>query len=158
MGYGVILSHGRKIEYVASGVLNFEKEDNFFLKIGLIFESTRDIITKFQPDEISIESLIYVKSVTSLSKLAQARGAAIAGIISADKKRIVEYSPNLIKSAVTGHGHSSKEEIQKTLGMILKVNSFKTHDESDALAIAICHHFCKNSRAISGQSSKIGFA
>jgi crossover junction endodeoxyribonuclease RuvC len=54
-------------------------------------------------------------------------------------QKIFEYSPNLVKSTVTGHGHADKEGVQKVLGQLLGLKDFKTHDESDAVAIALCH-------------------
>lgn len=54
-------------------------------------------------------------------------------------QKIYEYSPNLVKATVTGHGHADKEGIQKVLKQYLGVTEFRTHDESDALAIALCH-------------------
>ena len=53
--------------------------------------------------------------------------------------KIYEYSPNLVKQTVTGHGHADKEGIQKVLMRIFGIKKFKTHDESDAVAIALCH-------------------
>ena len=54
-------------------------------------------------------------------------------------EKIFEYSPNLVKQTVTGHGHADKEGIQKFLKQYLGISEFKTHDESDAVAIALCH-------------------
>ena len=44
-----------------------------------------------------------------------------------------------MKSTVAGHGHADKEGIQKVLLQYLGLTNFKTHDESDAVAIALCH-------------------
>ena len=54
-------------------------------------------------------------------------------------EKIFEYSPNLVKQTVTGHGHADKEGIQKFIQQLLGISNFKTHDESDAVAIALCH-------------------
>jgi len=40
---------------------------------------------------------------------------------------------------VTGHGHASKEAVDKALSMMFGKITFKTADESDALAIAVTH-------------------
>src|SRR5690606_28092073 len=93
---------------------------------------------------VSIESLIYVKSVDALSKLAQARGAMIAAFSRTHVGKIYEYSPNTIKSSVTGHGHADKDAVDKAMNMMFGKMSFKTSDESDALAIAVCHAFNRN--------------
>jgi crossover junction endodeoxyribonuclease RuvC len=138
-GWALIEVEGRKIRYLTSGVLRFDKVDNFLDRIILIFNSCQKLKNEFNPDEISIESLIYVKSVDALSKLAQARGAMIAAFSNEHAKNIFEYSPNLIKVAVTGHGHASKEAVDKTLSMMFGKIDFNTSDESDALAISVCH-------------------
>jgi crossover junction endodeoxyribonuclease RuvC len=63
----------------------------------------------------------------------------ISVLIEKYKGKIFEYSPNLVKSSTTGHGHASKESIQKFLSIHLGVKEFEKDDESDALAIAVCH-------------------
>lgn len=135
-GYGLIEVNGRKIRYLDSGILKFDHINSFIDRLQIIYEETANLVEKYNPDEVALESLIYVKSVTSLAKLAQARGAMVAAL---KDKKCVEYSPNLIKSTVSGHGHASKEAIEKILKLTLGDIKIKRHDESDALAIALCH-------------------
>jgi len=145
-GFGVIETAGKKFKYIDSGLLKYNCKTDFINRLGDIYESCGDILQKYSPDCISVESLIYVKSPTALMKLAQARGAMIAAFSITHKEKIFEYSPNLIKSTVSGHGHATKEGIQKILTMILGIQGFCGHDESDALAIALCHAFLINSK------------
>ena len=148
-GWALIEVEGRKLSYVASGVLHFEKIDEFLDRLAVIHTSIKNLVEEYAPTEVALESLIYVKSIPALSKLAQARGAMIAGLSEKYQGKIFEYSPNLIKSTVTGHGHAAKEGVEKSLRMIFGKLEFKTHDESDALAIAVCHALNR------GQSTKI---
>ncbi len=143
-GYALIDVQGKKISYLSSGVLKYDHVDEFIDRLGMIYLSCSELLTKFQPDEISIEALIYVKSVDALSKLAQARGAMIAAFSQIKCGKIFEYSPNTIKSAVTGHGHADKESVEKAMSMMFGKMTFKTSDESDALAIAVCHALNRN--------------
>lgn len=138
-GYALIEVQGKKMSYIASGVLRYDQIDEFIDRLGTIYKTCEDIVEKFQPGEVAIESLIYVKSVEALSKLAQARGAMIAAFSRSLRGNIFEYSPNSIKSSVTGHGHADKESVDKALKMMFGQITFKTADESDALAIAVCH-------------------
>ncbi len=144
-GFAVIDCVGKKLSLHSSGILIFHKIPKFINRLGHIHKSCLDLIDDFSPDEVAFESLIYVKSVSALSKLAQARGAMISAF-SHYENRIFEYSPNLIKSAVTGYGHSTKESVAKSINLILGNQDFKSHDESDAIAIAICH--CLNRREV----------
>jgi crossover junction endodeoxyribonuclease RuvC len=138
-GYALIEVQGRKMSYITSGALKYDHVDEFIDRLGLIYQSCEEILKKHQPDEVSVEALIYVKSVEALSKLAQARGAMIAAFSHTHSGKIFEYAPNLVKVSVTGHGHASKEAVDKALGMMFGKINFKTADESDALAIAVCH-------------------
>jgi crossover junction endodeoxyribonuclease RuvC len=145
-GFGLVKIEKKRIEYIDSGVMRYDKIDQFMDRLGVIYQSCRELAVKYQPHEVALESLIYTKSVTSLAKLAQARGAMIAAFMETHRQKVYEYSPNLIKSTVSGHGHASKESMVKALNMIFKSNiDFATHDESDALAIAICHALNLNS-------------
>jgi len=145
-GFACIKIDGKKISYLASGAMKFDTVDDFNQKIRVIYECCEDLVQKYSPDEISMESLVYVKNPKSLMKLAQARGAMLAAISKQCAGKIYEYSPNLVKSSVVGHGHATKEAVQKGLELMFGKLSFKSDDESDALAIAVCHAF--NRRAL----------
>lgn len=138
-GYALLQKEGRKITYLASGILKFDGKVEFLHRVKDIFVQTEKLLATYSPDEIALESLIYVKSPDALMKLAQSRGTMLAALTRDYHQKIFEYSPNLVKSTVTGHGHADKEGIQKFLKQYLGIHEFKTHDESDACAIALCH-------------------
>lgn len=138
-GYALLQKEGRKIHYVTSGILKFNGQIEFLHRIKSIYDQTLELIEKHQPDEVALESLIFVKSPDALIKLAQSRGTMLAAISQKYHEKIFEYSPNLVKSTVAGHGHADKEGIQKVLLQYFGLTNFKTHDESDAVAIALCH-------------------
>lgn len=160
-GFGLIELKGRKLNYLESGVLNYDCKKDFLDRLGNIYSSCEELVKIYKPDEIALESLIYVKSVSALAKLAQARGAMAAAFMKTHTEKVFEYSPNLVKSTVTGHGHADKESVDKALMMMFKnqlTRRFKTHDESDAVAIAICHSLLRgqNSKKTTGNYLKGG--
>ena len=138
-GYAVIEVQGKNMTYLESGVLKYDHIENFIDRLGYIYQSCEELMIKHKPDQVAFESLIYTKSVTALAKLAQARGAMVAALSISKPGTIFEYSPNLIKQSVSGHGHADKTAIMKALHLIFGPVDFKTHDESDALAVAVCH-------------------
>lgn len=138
-GYAFIELKNGKFTHIKSGVLNFGHEQFFLDRINLISDGILKILDEQPVDAISMESLIYVKSPTALIKLAQTRGVILSEISKKYPGKIFEYSPNLIKSVAVGHGHADKKSIQKFLSMILGISAFSTSDESDAMAIALCH-------------------
>jgi crossover junction endodeoxyribonuclease RuvC len=55
---------------------------------------------------------------------------------------IVEYAPKKVKQSVTGNGNASKEQVAKMLMTLLVIKELpKLLDATDALAVALCHHY-----------------
>ena len=122
-----------------SGIIKPELGDDFFSRLPSIYTSFQEVIDTHRIDCVAIESLIHVKNVVSLSKLAQARGAMLS-CVAKDGAKVYEYSPNKVKSSVAGYGHADKAMIHLSIERILRTKiKCASHDESDALAIAITH-------------------
>lgn len=153
-GYALLEKQGRKICYLESGILKFNAKDEFLHRVKEIYQQTLALVERLNPDEIALESLIFVKSPTALMKLAQSRGTMLAALTQKYHEKIYEYSPNLVKQTVTGHGHANKEGVQKILEQQLGIKDFKTHDESDAVAIALCHILNRSSFALPLEKKK----
>jgi crossover junction endodeoxyribonuclease RuvC len=59
---------------------------------------------------------------------------------------VTEYSPKKVKQSITGNGNADKEQVMKMLQTILSFKeSPKHYDATDALAVALCHHFQSSS-------------
>lgn len=147
MGYGVIQIIGKRLNYVAMGVVDLRKIDDPYLKIKKIFNETTRLIEQYLPDEFAIEAQFFGKNVQSMLKLGRAQGVAIAAALQRDLP-ICEYAPLKIKMAITGNGASSKEQVAKMLQNILKFpkEDLETKlDATDALAVALCHYYETNS-------------
>lgn len=138
-GWALLKTQSSKIQYIASGVLEFDSKTEFLDRLTEIKEKTQKLIDELEPEEIALESLIYVKSPTALIKLAQTRGMILSTVVEKFEGKIFEYSPNLVKSTAVGHGHADKQSVQKFLDMLIGKKEYKTHDESDAVAVAVCH-------------------
>jgi crossover junction endodeoxyribonuclease RuvC len=138
-GWALLEVIGNKTKYLDSGVLQFDKKQDFLARTSEIKKKFQQLVSKLDFDEVSLESLIFVKSPTSLIKLSQTRGIMLAILVDHFESKIFEYAPNLVKSSAVGYGHANKESIRKFLDMTLGKQNYKTHDESDACAIALCH-------------------
>jgi len=74
-------------------------------------------------------------------KLGRAQGVAIAAAMQA-KLKVTEYSPKKVKQSITGNGNAAKEQIWKMLQHTLSIKEApKYFDATDALAVALCHHY-----------------
>ena len=136
-GYGIIDSDGINSRYVASGCI-YVKGDSLPERLGDIFGRVSDIVTEWQPVEMSIEQVFVNKNVDSALKLGQARGAAICAGVQG-QLQVSEYTPKEIKNAVVGTGNAAKEQVQHMIAMLLKLDNKLQADEADALAVALCH-------------------
>ncbi len=66
---------------------------------------------------------------------------AVVMLVAAENEMpVLTYAPTQIKQAVTDYGGSSKEQVQEMVRIFLGEDAeYETSDESDALAVAICH-------------------
>ena len=141
LGYGLLRITNDKVTVLQYGVLNLTKYTTQGAKFLKIHERVLGIIEEFLPDEIAIESPFFGKNVQSMLKLGRVQGMVMSLAFSKSMP-IAEYEPKKIKQSVTGNGNASKEQVAKMVEIIgnIKLDA-KMHDATDALGIAICHHF-----------------
>jgi len=146
MGYAIIVVENDKIRMLKMDVLKLSGKKNNFQRLELIYKKVEEIISQFKPDLFAIEAPFFGKNVQSMLKLGRAQGVAIAAAISAGLD-VCEYSPKKVKQAVTGNGNADKEQVWKVLQHILEIRDdrLSLFDASDALAVAVCHHFQRRS-------------
>jgi crossover junction endodeoxyribonuclease RuvC len=145
MGYGLIRVEQNKITLLDMGVLQPGKIKDTYKKLELIFTSVCGLIIKYQPDTFAIEAPFFGKNVQSMLKLGRAQGVAIAAAMRHGIE-VTEYSPKKVKQSVTGNGNAGKEQVMKMLQQILQFKEDPKHfDATDALAVAVCHHFQQQS-------------
>ncbi len=136
------------------GVLQPGKVKDSYKKLQLIFNTVSGLITKYQPDSFAIEAPFFGKNVQSMLKLGRAQGVAIAAAMRHGLE-VTEYSPKKVKQSVTGNGNAAKEQVMKMLQQILAFKDDPKHfDATDALAVAVCHHF-QQKTITTGDNSKV---
>jgi crossover junction endodeoxyribonuclease RuvC len=153
MGYGLILIEGKKYSLIQYGVIHLKKYATHELKLKKIFERIIGIIDEYHPDSVALEAPFYGENIQSMLKLGRAQGVAMAAALSRDIP-ITEYSPKKIKQSVTGNGNASKEQVAEMLKTLLSIKEVpKLLDATDALAVAVCHHFHDGRIQTSGKSA-----
>ena len=154
MGYGVLLVEGRNIRLMAADAIRFPAADDHALKLRAIFMNVSAIIEEHAPDELAIEAQFFGKNVQSMLKLGRAQGVAIAAALHRELA-VVEYAPKRIKQSITGNGNASKEQVAAMLLSILQLRSLPAStDATDAVAVALCHHFCGTGQLSPARKSK----
>ena len=152
MGYGVLLVEGQKVTLLQYGVIHLSKYTNHELKLKKIFERIISLIDDYHPDHVALEAPFFGKNVQSMLKLGRAQGVAMAAALSRGIS-ISEYAPKKVKQSVTGNGNASKEQVAQMLKTLLKFDEApKLLDATDALAVALCHHY--QSKSLPTSSAK----
>ncbi|MBI5727588.1 MAG: crossover junction endodeoxyribonuclease RuvC [Ignavibacteriales bacterium] len=144
-GFGIIELNGKALFPLTYGTVHLEKIECMPEKLECIFTKVDELIHLYQPDQFVIEMAFFGKNVQSALKIGLARGAAI---VAAQRQKLIigEYAPREIKKSVTGYGAASKEQVSGMVKTLLNLKiSALGFDESDALAVAICHAFRHNS-------------
>ena len=136
-GFGVLDFEGDRPAYVASGTIG-SPDGTFPERLRKIFEAVGEIVEQYRPDIVAIESVFMARNAGSALKLGHARSAALCATFAFDVE-VFEYAPREIKQAVVGTGSASKEQVQHMVKRLLSLRDPLQTDESDGLAIAICH-------------------
>jgi crossover junction endodeoxyribonuclease RuvC len=141
MGYGVILIEMNRLKLLQFGVVQMGKFGAHEMKLKKIFDRVLTLVDEFHPDEVALEAPFFGKNVQSMLKLGRAQGVAMSAALFREVP-IVEYAPKKVKQSVTGNGNASKEQVARMLMQIFQIKEMpKLLDASDALAVAVCHHY-----------------
>lgn len=138
-GYGIIEVTDSTCRAIDYGCIRPPSKLKITDRYLLIFNSVEELLEKYRPHALSIETQFVHKNVQSAIKLGMARGI----IIIAAKKRglpIFEYAPTKAKNAVVGNGRASKQQVQGMVKLLLNLKELpQPEDAADALSLAICH-------------------
>ena len=142
MGWAILDVEGKQVSLVDFNVLDVHKLDGQYPRLQQEFFFLQQLIDTYHPTTLAIETQFVDKNPQTMIKIVHAQGVAIAAALSKDLP-INEYSPMKIKMAITGNGHSSKEQVADLLQRFLHIPQEKMPkklDATDALAIAYCHY------------------
>ena len=137
-GYGIIDSDGVRSRHVVSGCVRTDTQAEFTRRLGEIFNGIHALLDEWQPSEVAIEQVFVSKNPMSALKLGQARGAAISAAVTRELP-VYEVSPTEIKQGLVGSGRAEKSQVQHMVRIMLGMQKDMGLDESDALAVALCH-------------------
>jgi crossover junction endodeoxyribonuclease RuvC len=145
MGYALIEVRKNKLRLITMDVLKMSSKDDVYDRLKTIYTCIERLIHTHQPHTLAIEAPFFGKNVQSMLKLGRAQGVAIAAAMRHGLS-VTEYSPKKVKQSITGNGNASKDQVMKMLQRLVTFTEDSRYfDASDALAVAICHHFQENS-------------
>ena len=141
MGYSIIECSNNKVYLHEMHAIKFSTRLDHYERLSQIHERVTALIRQYHPNEFAIEAPFFGKNVQSMLKLGRAQGVAIAAAMQSNIP-VTEYSPRKIKQSVTGNGNAGKAQVWKMLQQILSLTEEPQYfDATDALAVALCHHY-----------------
>ncbi len=138
LGYAILDCQGSRIQPVSYGLISTSARDKKETRFVQIWEDVNTLITKYQPQVLSIESIIFAKNVKTALVISEVRGILLlAGTLQGIT--VHEFTPLQVKTQLTGYGRADKSQMQHAIKMILGLKEVpKPDDVADALAIALC--------------------
>jgi len=137
-GYAIVEAT-RDIPYLrACGVLTPSPRAPFPERLLEIYHGLLDVILKFKPEEMAVESVFVKNNVSVALKMGHMRGVALL-VAALHEIAVGEYSPAEIKQAIVGSGSASKDQVKFMVTALLRISCTPSEDEADALAVALCH-------------------
>ncbi|HYA35380.1 MAG TPA: crossover junction endodeoxyribonuclease RuvC [Candidatus Binataceae bacterium] len=139
-GWGIIEASGATLTHVASGTIRTASLQRGPERLKKIHDNLIALIDEHRPDAMSLERSFVAASVQSAFRLGEAR--AMAMLAAADREiELFEYAPNEVKLSVAAFGHAEKAQVKFMVRRTLRLDDGVelADDESDALALAICH-------------------
>lgn len=138
-GYGIVESRGSALLALDGGVIKTKSAQPLEIRLAQISDQIQELLDKYNPEAMAIESIYFGKNVESAFSVGQARGAVIC---EAGKRGIPvnSYTPQQIKLAVCGSGGAGKEQVQTMVTALLDLAGPVPPDHAaDALAVGVCH-------------------
>ena len=108
-------------------------------RLLLIGQKIAELVLKYKPQALAIETLFLKNNARTAMKVAEARGAILyeaghAGL------EIHEYSPLAIKVAVSGYGKSEKDQVTAMVKRLIRIEKMpELDDEFDAIAVGLTY-------------------
>ncbi len=137
-GFGIVKKDKGNFIMLDYGIIATSPKDIASKRLEKIFKEISVILKKHKPDLVVVEKLYFFKNLKTAMPVAEARGVILLAI-QQNKIKIIELTPLEVKMGICGYGRAEKQQVQKMVKEILKLEKIpKPDDAADALALAIC--------------------
>jgi crossover junction endodeoxyribonuclease RuvC len=138
-GIAVVARDGRRTDVSWAGTVRTSSDMPEADRLAVVAAGVREAIVRFGPSAVAIERVAWNRNHVSALQVARATGVVMA--VSAEAGlEVEEYSPSEVKSAVTGMGNATKEQIVRALVRVHRLQGVPDEsDAADAVAVALTH-------------------
>lgn len=141
-GYGIILDNKGRLKCLGYGSIKTSPKKDLISRLNDLHLELDEIIKEYKPDLVAVEELFFSKNVKTALIVGHARGVILLTIKQNDLP-IFEFKPSQVKQAVTSYGAAKKDQVQKMVQKLLKLDKMPQPDDAaDALAVAMCALNC----------------
>ena len=132
---------GGKLKMIDVGVILTDKSLELEDRLLELDHELANWIEKFNPDVVAVERVFSQLNVRTAMATGQAAGVALL-LAAKSKIPVAMHTPSEVKAAVTGSGRADKKQVANMVVKLLGLKETpKPVDSTDALALAICHHW-----------------
>lgn len=142
-GYAILERCNSQDKVIEAGTIQTSEKLPIEKRLNQIAADIEGLLENFQPEVVAIEQLYshYAHPRTAIL-MGHARGVILQKCAQADIE-VRSFSATRIKKSITGNGRASKEQVQKTVRVLLSLKEVPhPADVADAMAAALC---CSNS-------------
>lgn len=137
-GFAVVELQDRRGKARQWGTITTSPALSLSERLGAIYRSLTEILSKWHPCLMVIEDVfVFNKYPKAAIQLGAVRGVVL---LAAQHRQVevMEIKPTEVKSALTGNGRASKEQVGNMTRRILNFDGARTSDHiSDAMALAV---------------------
>jgi len=137
-GYAILEGDHSSAKALDYGVISIPQRVRQSAALEAICSGIKNLILKWQPDEVAIEGIIFVQSHRTAISMGAARAAPLIAAASFGLT-VYEYSPKKVKKAIVGKGTADKNQVAFMIRALLGLSETPPSDAADALAIALAH-------------------
>lgn len=141
-GLGIVESISpQKLVMIGVGVIQTDVDATLDQRLLELERELIKWIDQYKPDVVAVERVFSQLNVRTAMATGQAAGIAL--LIAARKGiPVAMHTPSEVKAAVTGSGRADKKQVATMVAKLLGLKEIpKPVDSTDALALAICHHW-----------------
>lgn len=141
-GLGIVENGtAQKLVMVGVGVIQTSADLELSQRLLALETELMIWIKEFKPDVIAVERVFSQLNIRTAMSTGQAAGVALL-IAARSGIPVAMHTPTEVKAAVTGSGRADKKQVALMVQKLLSLKEIpKPVDTTDALALAICHHW-----------------
>lgn len=138
-GYGVVDYDPRRPQLIDGGVIRLKPKSPIADRLVELETELESLFDEHSPQCCAVEQLYshYAHPRTAIL-MGHARGVIM--LVAARRGvQIEQFAANRIKQSLTGHGHASKQQMQRAIQSMWNLKAIpQPPDVADALAVALC--------------------